>query len=126
MLRRCGDEEEQQNLDEQRKATLKFIKAAISFIPQALDTGADLSNASFILAQPGRDFVVKAGNGDWEFYFTEKEDGKVHGKCVRTGSIWRWIWNPMKGAVCDVASIAWNQCVLPAVGNFLQKKLTGT
>ena len=97
MLKRCGDEDQQQNLSEQGKATRQFIKAAISFIPEALKAGADLTNTSFIFAQPGRAFAIRAGDGDWEFYFSEKDDGKVRGECTRVGSVWSWAWDSTLG-----------------------------
>ena len=90
--RRFGEDDSTIN-NEQEKTTLKFIKAAISFIPEAKDAGTDFTNAAFIFAQPRREFVIKAGKGDWEFYFSEEADGKICGKCVRTGSIWRYLWN---------------------------------
>lgn len=79
--------------------TLKFIKTAISFIPEAKKAGTDFTNAAFIFAQPGREFVIKAGNGDWEFYFSQEADGKVRGHCVRKGSLWRYLWDGVGGFI---------------------------
>ena len=42
-----------------------------------------MSNAAFIFAQPGREFVIKAGGGDWEYHFSEDESGRIWGRCVR-------------------------------------------
>ncbi|XP_068708459.1 uncharacterized protein [Montipora foliosa] len=71
MVRRCGNEGRQQYLDDSRKTTLRFLRAAISFIPEALDDGADMSNAAFFSMEPGCDFTIKAGHGDWEYCFSE-------------------------------------------------------
>ena len=79
----CGNEGWHLYLDEQGRTTLLFMKAAISFIPLALDAGADLRNPSSTFAQPGREFVIKSGNGDWDFYFSQEKDGSIYGRCVR-------------------------------------------
>ena len=34
---------------------------------------------------PGREFVIRAGDGDWEFFFSEDDRGEVSGQCVRKG-----------------------------------------
>ena len=46
---------------------------------------ADLTNAAFIISQPGKEFIIQAGNGDWEFFFSEDAKDVVHGCCVREG-----------------------------------------
>ncbi|XP_078379076.1 uncharacterized protein LOC144662190 [Oculina patagonica] len=94
----CGNEGRHPYLDEQGRTTLLFMRAAISFIPFALEAGADLRNASFIFAQPGREFAIKAGKGDWEFYFSQDNDGNICGRCVRKPAL-RYIWDEVKKVV---------------------------
>ncbi len=124
LLKRCGDEDQQEHLTEQVRATRKFIKAAISFIPEALAAGADFSNASFIFARPGRQFAIRAGNGDWEFYFTEDADGGVRGQCTRVGSVWCWLWESSVGTfVRLVNSTLSRDVILPAITTYVSQKL---
>ena len=52
--------------DRHDETTIKFLKAAIHFLPMALDDGADLTNAVFLFAQAGKEFVVKAGRGEFQ------------------------------------------------------------
>lgn len=85
ITKRCGNEGQHNNLEEKDKTTLRFLQAAISYISEATDLGADLSNAAFIFSQPGREFVIQAGNGDWEFFFSEDLNNTIHGHCVRKG-----------------------------------------
>lgn len=85
IIKRCGIEGQHGNLNEEDQTTLRFLRAAISFISNANDMGADLTNAAFIISQPGREFIIQAGNGDWEFYFSEDARDVVHGHCVRKG-----------------------------------------
>ena len=85
ITKRCGNEGQHNDLEEKDKTTLKFLQAAISYISEATNMGADLSNAAFIFSQPGREFVIQAGNGDWEFFFSEDLKNTVHGHCVRKG-----------------------------------------
>ena len=94
-----ADEEEWEKLDKTDRVTLKFLKAAHSFIPQAKEAGTDFENAAFIFAQVGKEFVIKSGNGDWEFYFSEEDDGKIRGKCFRKGSLLRYLWDPIKETI---------------------------
>ena len=98
LVQLCGNEGHHPYLDEQGRTTLLFMRAAISFIPLALHAGADLQNASFIFAQPGREFAIKAGNGDWEFYFTQENDGEIYGRCVRKPTL-HYIWDGVKRVV---------------------------
>ena len=77
LLKQCGNEGRHTYLDATRYKTFRFLRAAISFIPDACDEGADMTNAAFILAQPGREFLIKAGHGDWEFYFSEDRFGSI-------------------------------------------------
>ncbi|KAL9965270.1 hypothetical protein ACROYT_G029045 [Oculina patagonica] len=123
VLKRCGDEDQQKKLNETRKATLKFLKAATSFIPHAMDAGADLTNAAFIFAQPGSEFVIKAGGGDWEFYFTEESDGEIRGHCVRIGSFCRWAWDKSVGNFARILGGFVVSAVLPAVWGHVSQRL---
>lgn len=50
-----------------------------------------MRNASFIYAQPGNEFVIKAGNGDWEFYFSQSKD-EVSCYCLRK-PMYRYLWD---------------------------------
>lgn len=61
LLRKCGNEGRHPYLNETEKVTLKFLRAALDFIPLALEVGGDLANASFFFAHPGNDFAIKAG-----------------------------------------------------------------
>lgn len=107
ITRRFGkDEEKWDDLNKADSDTLKFLKAAYSFIPLAVSAGADLNNAAFIFQQIGREFVIKAGDGDWEFLFLVEEDSKIRGNCVRKGAIWRYIWDPIREFVTEVAKTA--------------------
>ena len=78
--------------------TLRFLRAANSFIPDARDDGADMQNCAFILRQPGREFVIISGNGDWEYDFCEDADGEIYGRCVRKPFL-RYVWDGAKSAV---------------------------
>lgn len=109
ILRRCGNEGQHPYLDGTGRATLKFLRAAISFIPDAMYDGADLRNTAFIFAQPGREFLIKAGNGDWEFYFSEDEYGDIWGRCVRQ-PLRRYLWDGVKSVV---------RCIGSAIGRYL-------
>lgn len=116
LFERCGDEDQQIYINKQKKATLKLLKHGISFIPQALDAKIDLKNASFIFAQPGREFVVRAGNGDWEICFLEQMDGTVCGRCTRYGSHLRWMWDSAAGTfVRDTVSSLCYDVILPFI-----------
>lgn len=104
ITKRFGEDEEKwDNLSKADSVTFKFLKAAYSFIPEARNAGADLTNAAFIFQQIAREFVIKAGEGDWEFLFSEEEDSKIRGKCVRKGALWRYIWDPLRELVTEVA-----------------------
>lgn len=92
------------------RTTLKFLRAAITFIPDAMCEGADMRNAAFIFTQPGREFLIKAGNGDWEFYFSEDEyGGDIWGRCVRK-PLRRYLWDGVKSVV---------RCIGSAIGQYL-------
>ena len=100
LLKRCGDEgsEQRSKLDDAGYTTLRFLQTAISFLPEAMADGADLRNTAFIFAQPGREFIIISGNGDWEFYFEQSNDGNVYGRCKRMPLRW-YIWDKVTCAV---------------------------
>ena len=106
----CGNEGQHRYLSEAGKATLKFLRAAITFVPFAMDAGADMRNASFLFSQPGREFSIVAGKGDWEFCFSQDYNGDIFGHCVRKPRL-RYIWDGVKSAVRRVGSY-----LLPIVG----------
>ncbi|KAJ7389458.1 hypothetical protein OS493_031427 [Desmophyllum pertusum] len=91
LVRRCGNEGQHRYLDAIGHTTLRFLRAAISFIPDALNDGGNMRNAAFILSQPGREFLIQAGSGDWEFYFSEYANGAIYGRCVRKPFL-RYVW----------------------------------
>jgi len=99
----CGNEGRHLYLNDEEKVTLQFLREAISFVPFALATGADMRNASFLLAQPGREFAIVAGKGDWEFYFCYDQYGAIFGYCVRKPWI-RYAWDSIKSIVCRAGS----------------------
>lgn len=103
VVRRCGNEGQHGYLDAAGYTTLQFLRAAISFVPDALDDGADMRNAAFILSQPGREFLIQSGNGDWEFYFSEDQYGEIYGRNVRKPFL-RYLWDGAKSVVCRIGS----------------------
>ena len=80
------------------RTTLRFLRAAISFIPVARGDDANMRNCSFIFRQPGREFVVISGDGDWEYEFCEDAVGEIKGRCVRK-PIQRYVWDGAKAFV---------------------------
>lgn len=88
-----------------------------------MDAGADLTNAAFIFAQPGSEFVIKAGGGDWEFYFTEESDGEIRGHCVRIGSFCRWAWDKSVGNFARILGGFVVSAVLPVVWGHVSQRL---
>ena len=60
IIKRCGHEGRHPYLEGEDEATLRFLRAANSFIPDTEDDGADMKNAAFILRQPGREIVLKS------------------------------------------------------------------
>ena len=95
VIKRCGEEgsEKRQQLNNAGKTTLRFLTAAIDFIPMAMDDGADMKNVAFIFAQPGKQYLIKAGKGDWEFYFAQDANtGNVYGRCVHI-TMAHYIWD---------------------------------
>lgn len=103
LIAECGNEGQHPYLCEEGKATLQFLRAAISFVPLALDAGADMQNACFLFAQPGKEFAVVAGNGDWEFFFSPDDRGDIFGYCIRRPWL-RYIWDDVKSAVRRIGS----------------------
>lgn len=103
LISECGNEGKHPYLSDEGKVTLQFLRAAISFVPLALDTGADMRNASFLLAQPGRELAIVAGKGDWEFYFSHNQYGDIFGYCVRQPWI-QYAWDAIKSTVRRVGS----------------------
>ena len=88
---------------EHDRTKIKFLKAAINLLPMAMENGADLRSALFIFSQPGREFTVKAGKGDWEYSFSEDSINSIADKCVRKPWL-RFIWNGTTSTgsrVCD-------------------------
>lgn len=59
-----------------------------------------MTNAAFILSQPSKDFVIKAGDGDWEYIFEEEADGEIYGRCVRL-PFFRYVYRKGKGLACS-------------------------
>ncbi len=103
LVRRCGNEGQHPYLDETGFTTLRFLRTAISFIPDAQNDGGDMRNAAFILSQPGQEFLIQAGNGDWEFFFAEEEDGRIYGRNVRKPFL-RYMWDGFTSVVRSIGS----------------------
>lgn len=112
ILKRCGNEGQHPYLDRGDVTTLRFLRAANSFIHDALDDGADMRNTAFILRQPCREIVLKSGNGDWEYDFCEDFDGDIYGRCVRKPLL-RFMWDKTKSAVVRIVQFA--ASLVPAV-----------
>ena len=131
-VRRCGNEgsawrryrdneityEEYNSIE----TTRKILRAARSFIPDAQEDGADMKNTAFILSIPGRDFVIKAGDGDWEYVFERGEDGEIYGRCVRE-TFPRYIYNKATNTIGRFFSFVGNLLSLGGSGGLLS--LTG-
>ena len=122
-VRRCGNEGSALRRLRQREITFeeyyaiettrRILRAARSFIPDAQEDGADMNNAAFILSIPGRDFVIKAGNGDYEYVFEEGDDGKIYGRCVRQRFI-RYAYNGVTNTISRFFSFLFEH--LPIIG----------
>lgn len=103
LVKTCGNEGRHPYLDETGKTTLKFLRASIDFIPEAAEFGANMRNGSFIYAQPGNEFVITAGNGDWEFYFSQsKHPDQISCYCLRK-PMWRYLWDGVVWAFSQFA-----------------------
>ena len=105
---------------EDRETTRRILKAAISFIEDAEQDGANMKNAAFILFTSFRSFAIIAGDGDWEYTFKEDEDGDIYGRSVRQ-PLMRYLYNKAKNTVSRVAG--WLVGFLPIVGPHLSKAL---
>lgn len=104
LVETCGNEGRHRFLSEDEKATLNFLREAISFVPSALQDGADMRNTSFLFAQPGREFAIISGNGDWEFVFSQEANGEICGHCVRMPRL-HYIWDRFKKSIYTVGRI---------------------
>lgn len=62
-----------------------------------------MCNTAFILSQPGREFLIQSGSGDWEFYFAENQYGKIYGRNVRKPFL-RYVWDGAKSLVRRIGS----------------------
>lgn len=96
ITKRCGNEGNHGNLKRSGQTTLRFLRAAITVREEAIEAGADLTNAAFIFSVPGREFVIRAGDGDWEFFLSEDDKDEIHGQCVRKGktkTLLQSVWN---------------------------------
>ena len=107
IIKRCGHEGRHAYLEGEDEATLRFLRAAHSFIPDAEDDGADMKNAAFILRIPGREIVLKSGNGDWEYDFCEGSDGEIYGQCIRQPLL-RYVYDNAKSAVVRIFNFAFS------------------
>ena len=105
IIRRCGHEGQHPYLEVEDEATLRFLRAANSFIHDAEEDGADMKNAAFILRQPGREFVLQSGDGDWEYDFCEDSDGEIYGRCIRQPFL-RYVYNKAASAVERIFNFA--------------------
>lgn len=100
ITKRCGNEGNHGNLGKSGQRTLRFLQTTITVREEAIEAGANLTNAAFILALPGREFVIRAGDGDWEFFISEDDRGEIHGQCVREGKTKTWIQRVWNGYRC--------------------------
>ena len=78
-----------------------------------------MRNCAFTLRQPGREFVIFSGNGDWEYDFCEDEEGEIYGRCARKPFL-RYVWDGAKSAVVRLFSF-----VASTVTGFLTGGLSG-
>ena len=81
-----------ERLSEHDETSIKFLKEAINCIPLANEDGADFENTAFIFNPPAGQFIVKAGKGDWEYYFSEDGSNNITCKCVRKPWL-MYLWN---------------------------------
>ena len=81
-----------ERLSEHDETSIKFLKEAINCIPLANEDGADFENAAFIFNPPVRQFIVIAGKGDSEYYFSEDGSNNITCKCVRKPWL-MYLWN---------------------------------
>ena len=71
-----------EGLSDQDETSIKFLKEAINCIPLANKNRTDFENAAFIFNPPTGHFIVIAGKGDWEYYFSEGDSDNITCKCV--------------------------------------------
>ena len=95
---RCGHEEQHRYLNDVNLTTLRFLRVVNSFIPHAIDDGANMRNCAIVLRQPRREFVIISGDGDWEYDFCEEADGEIYGRCIRK-PFRRYVWDGAKAFV---------------------------
>ena len=105
IIKRCRNEGRHAYLEDEDKATLRFLRAANSFIPDAEEDGADMKNVAFILRIPGREIVLKSGNGDWEYDFCEDSDGEIYGRCIRQ-ALFHNVYDKATSAVVTISTFA--------------------
>ena len=98
IVKLCGNEGNHPYLNDVDRTTVTFLRAVISFIPDARDDGTNMRNCAFILRQPKREFVIISGDGDWAYDFCEDADGKIYGRCQRIPFA-RYAWDAAKSAV---------------------------
>ena len=101
--KRCGNEGRHLYLNDVDRMTLRFLRAANSFIPDARHDGANMRNCAFILRQPGSEFVIISGDGDWEYDFCEGADGEIYGRCTRKPFL-RYVWDAARSVVVRLFS----------------------
>ena len=63
-----------------------------------------MRNAAFIFRQPGREFVLIAGDGEWKYDFCEDADGDIYGRCIRKPFL-QYACDGVKAAVVRVFSV---------------------
>ena len=95
MISRCGNESQWPSNTPAQKLSREFLQKGISFIPEAVEKGADLQNTAFIFCLPGQDFAVTSGNHGWEFIFCI-ENGDIKVRCTRVVTTRRGLWNVAK------------------------------
>ena len=107
----CGNEGQWPNNTAEERRSRELLQSAISYIPKAYgDTGADLSDTTFIFAIPGHEFAVKAGSGTWEFQFSYNLNEEIECQCANKPMyIWAWHkvsknWEKMKKAISNTVS----------------------
>ena len=92
------------SLSEFDQTQVKFLREAIHFIPQALNDRANLKSAIFIFALPGRQFALKSGAGDWEYYFSQDNNNKITGRCTRKPWVY-YVWDVIKSACSKIPQL---------------------
>ena len=114
ITRRFGNEGQHQYLNDVDKTALEFLRAANSFVYDAYEDGAEMRNCAFILRQPGREFVIISGNGDWEYDFCEDQNGAIYGRSVRKPLV-DYIYDLAKKCVVRLFSMVWGGSIFKAL-----------